>query len=130
MSDRRPDRVYGILVQGGHVFVARHDEGVALPGGPFPAMAADRKAELRAHLLDQLGIVGRSIWAQGAFDYQLPSEDRPHFSGFYSVWEWDGHVDDTKGHWLSPDDVAASRLAPSLKVLLASVLGLKAMRTT
>jgi hypothetical protein len=130
MSDGRPERVYGILVQDGAVFLAKDADGIGLPGGPFPPMADDRKAELRAHLLDQLGIVGRAIWAQGAFDYRRPGEQRAYFSGFYSVWEWDGEIGAEAGYWLQPGEIAASGLPPSLKILLASVLDAKAMRTT
>jgi hypothetical protein len=130
MSDRRPERVYGVLVRGGRVFLARCGDGIALPGGAFAPLAGDRKEELRGHLLDQLGIMGRTIWAQGAFDYQRPGEERAHFSGFYSVWEWDGEPAGAGGYWLDAAEVAVSGLAASLKILLTSVLDAKAMRTT
>ena len=104
-----------------HLRLARCVDGIALPGGSFPPLAADRKAELRGHLLDQLGIVGRTIWAQGAFDYQRPGDERACFSGFYSVWEWDGEPPEDGGYWLDASEVAASGLPPSLKILLTSV---------
>jgi hypothetical protein len=130
MSDRRPERVYGVLVREGQVFLARCGDGIALPGGSFPPLAGDRKEELRGHLLDQLGIVGRTIWAQGAFDYHRPGDERACFSGFYSVWEWDGEPAESAGYWLDASEVAASGLPASLKILLTSVLDAKAMRTT
>lgn len=93
-------------------------------------MAEDRKVELRAHLLDQLGIVARTIWAQGAFYYQGPDDDRPHFAGFYSVWEWDGAVPEHAGRWVCVDDLAQATLPTSLRILLLSVLTMQALRTT
>lgn len=130
MSDRRPERVYGVLVRDDRVFVLRTTHGTALPGGTFPDLADDRKAELRAHLLDQLGVVSRATWAQGAFDYQPPGDPRASFSGFYSVWEWDGEVPEDAGYWLTVADVGASGLPAPIKILLTSVLETKAMRTT
>src|SRR5690606_12971044 len=100
------------------------------PGGAFAPLADDRKGELRAHLLDQLGIVARAVWAQGAFDYHHPAEEIARFSGFYSVWEWDGEIAPGAGEWLGAGDIAASGLAPSVKILLTSVLDTKAIRTT
>lgn len=130
MSDRRPDRVYGILVREGRVFLRHTPHGPGLPGGRFPPLADDRKGELRAHLFDQLGIMARAIWAQGAFDYWDPAEELPAFSGFYSVWEWDGEVPADAGEWCDAAGVAAAGLHPSLQILLTSVLATKALRTT
>jgi hypothetical protein len=130
MSDRRPARVYGILVRDGQVFLAAHDGGLGLPGGVFRPMAEDRKVELKAHLWDQLGIEASAVWAQGAFDYQHPAEDRAWFSGFYSVWEWKGDLPATAGQWLGQDAVtAAPGLPPSLRILLITVINTVAMRT-
>jgi len=130
MTDRRPDRVYGLLVREGRVFVLRTPSGPALPGGEFRPLAEDRKAELAAHIYDQLGVEVRSIWGQGAFEYRDPLEARPGFSGFYSVWEFEGTIPAGSGEWLDPGGVAASSLDPRVKVLLTSLLDTKAMKTT
>ncbi|MEX0782605.1 MAG: hypothetical protein WD557_08145 [Dehalococcoidia bacterium] len=130
MTDRRPDRVYGILVRDGRVFLWRHAEGVGLPGGVFRRMAEDRKVELKAHLWDQLAIEATRIWAQGAFTYRNPGEDREMFCGFYTVWEWVGDVPDERGEWLDVEGVTAALLPPSVKTLLTSVLNTTALRTT
>ena len=129
MSDRRPQRVYGILVRDGHTFVLRRGARLGLPGGVFRPLADDRKVELRAHLWDQLGIEATRVWAQGAFDYQGLDDAQPQFSGFYSVWEWEGTVAPSAGDWLDADGVATAPLAPSVKILLTSVLNTLALRT-
>ena len=102
---------------------------LGLPGGEFRELAADRKVELTAHIYDQLGVEARSIWAQGAFDYQDATEDHPHFSGFYSVWELDGAIEARKGVWLDAAAVADAPIPTSLRVLLTSLLDTRAMRT-
>ncbi len=130
MSDRRPDCVYGILVRDERVFLRAYGEQLGLPGGVFRPMADDRKAELRAHLWDQLGIEATAIWAQGAFDYRNPDEERERFSGFYTVWEWRPDVPAASGLWLGSNEVAASPMVPSLRILLLSVLATLAIRTT
>ncbi|MGH2609516.1 MAG: hypothetical protein ACRDHF_10555 [Tepidiformaceae bacterium] len=130
MTDKRPDRVYGILVEDGRVFLLRVGGKLGLPGGIFRKMAEDRKVELKAHLWDQLGIEATRVWAQGAFAYRNPGEEREEFSGFYSVWEWTGDVPAAMGEWLDPDGVAATSLPPSAKILLTSVLNTTALRTT
>jgi len=147
VSDRRPDCVYGILVRDGRVFLTEHaPEGkaggraggraagsaatLAVPGGVFRPLADDRKAELKAHLYDQLGIMPRAVWAQGAFVYQHPAERRPRFSGFYTVWEWDSDLAEDLGVWLDADGVTGSGLPAPLRVLLLSVLATLALRTT
>jgi hypothetical protein len=122
--------VYAVLVREGRVFVRAMDGHFGLPGGIFRPMAEDRKVELRAHLWDQLGIEGRSVWAQGAFDYRNPDEDREKFCGFYTVWEWDGEVPESAGRWLSADDIAMTALPSSLRILLFSVLQTQAVRTS
>ena len=127
--DKRPEFVYGLLVREETVLLTRHGDALGLTGGAFQPLAEDRKVELRAYLADQLGIDARAVWAQGAFDYQHPSQTRSHFSGFYSVWEWTGEVAAGTGAWLGLDEVAASDLPPSLKVLLISVLNTLAVRT-
>ena len=130
MTDRRPDRVYGILVKEGEVFLRDCGAGRdGLPGGVFRPLAEHRKVELRAHLYDQLGIEARSIWAQGAFDYQDPAEEGPGFSGFYTAWEWDGEIRPGTGRWAGKDDVVRSELPASLRILLLSVLDTLAVRT-
>jgi hypothetical protein len=128
--DKRPDCVYGILVREGTVFLARYSDALGLPGGAFRPLAEDRKVELRGHLADQLGIDARAIWAQGAFLYQHPTEERERFSGFYTVWEWDGNVAADAGEWLDSDSVAASDLPAPVRILLISVLATLALRTT
>ncbi len=130
MSDRRPDRVYGILVRNDRVFLRAFGDRLGLPGGIFRPLAEDRKAELRAHLHDQLGIDARAIWAQGAFDYRNPDEDEARFSGFYTVWEWQPETPAAPGRWMDSDEVLASALVPSLRILLLSVLATLAIRTT
>lgn len=130
MSDRRPECVYGLLVRDEQVFVLRTPAGRALPGGEFRPLAADRKAELAAHIHDQLGIEVRSIWGQGAFDYRHPGDDRPRFSGFYSIWEFDGDIPAGVGEWLDARAVAGSALEPRVKILLTSLLDTRAMKTT
>ena len=130
MTDRKPDCVYAVLVREGRVFVRAMDGHFGLPGGIFRPMAEDRKVELRAHLWDQLGIEGRSVWAQGAFDYRNPDENREKFCGFYTVWEWDGEVPESAGRWLSADDIAMTALPSSLRILLFSVLQTQAVRTS
>ncbi|MCS7296396.1 MAG: hypothetical protein RMK15_04600 [Chloroflexota bacterium] len=130
MRDDRPERVYGILVRQGRAFLLRRGDTYGLPGGEFRPLAEDRKVELRGHLLDQLGIVARTIWAQGAFDYQAPGEDRPRFSGFYTVWEWEGDVPADAGRWVSAAELDDVTLPTSLRILLLSVLTMQALRTT
>ncbi|GMV86118.1 MAG: hypothetical protein AMXMBFR80_19730 [Dehalococcoidia bacterium] len=130
MSDRRPDRVYGILVREDRVFLRAYGERLGLPGGVFRPMAEDRKAELRAHLWDQLGIEANAIWAQGAFDYRNPDEEHEQFSGFYTVWDWQPRAPIAPGRWMASNDVASSPLVPSLRILLLSVLATLAMKTT
>lgn len=130
MTDRRPDCVYGLLIRDARVFVRAIEGHFGLPGGVFRPMAEDRKVELRAHLWDQLGIEARAIWAQGAFDYRNPDEDREKFSGFYSVWDWEGEVGKDAGHWLREDEVAMTAVPASLRILLFSVLQTQAVKTT
>jgi len=130
MTDTRPERVYGVLVRGGKVFLGQYRGGPGLPGGVFRPMAEDRKVELRAHLHDALGIDARAIWAQGAFFYRHPEEDKEQFSGFYTVWDWDGDVLPDAGTWLGPEAVSSADLPASLKILLTSVLATQAMKTT
>ncbi|HEY4668140.1 MAG TPA: hypothetical protein VIH05_00040 [Tepidiformaceae bacterium] len=130
MTDTRPERVYGVLVRDGRVFLADYRGRPGLPGGVFRAMADDRKGELRAHLYDALGIDARAIWAQGAFLYQHPDEMDERFSGFYTVWEWDGEIPQEAGTWEGPTGVASANLPPSLKILLTSVLATQAIKTT
>ncbi|HEX6032318.1 MAG TPA: hypothetical protein VFY90_12875 [Tepidiformaceae bacterium] len=129
MTDRRPDRVYGILVREGRVFLAAQAGELGLPGGVFRPLAEDRKVELKAHLWDQLGIEAGAIWAQGAFDYRAPGEDREYFSGFYTVWDWAGDVPEDAGIWTDVPSLAGTALVPSLKILLTSVLNTQALRT-
>ncbi|MCK9520054.1 MAG: hypothetical protein M0R74_13675 [Dehalococcoidia bacterium] len=130
MTDRRPERVYGILVREGQVFLRHQAGALGLPGGVFRPLADHRKNELKAHLYDQLGILADLIWAQGAFDYQAPGEAAAHFSGFYSIWGWEGEIPGPAGVWLDKQAVIDSNLAPSLRILLVSVLDTLAMRTT
>lgn len=130
MSDRRPECVYGVLVRQERVFLARYGDVLGLPGGVFRPLAEDRKVELRGHLSDQLGIDARAVWGQGAFLYQHPSEEHERFSGFYTIWEWEGNVSADAGEWLDSNAVTASGLAPSLRILLISVLATLALRTT
>ncbi|MGI8927135.1 MAG: hypothetical protein ACR2HN_10900 [Tepidiformaceae bacterium] len=127
--DSRPERVYAILVRAGRVFVARYAGAEGLPGGVFRPLAEDRKVELRAHLYDQLGIDARAIWAQGAFSYRHPIEERERFSGFYTVWDWEGEVPAEAGRWLTAEAVAQADVVPSLRVLLLTVLNTVALRT-
>jgi hypothetical protein len=129
VTDRRPERVYGILVRDGRAFLVRRGDRLGLPGGVFRPLAEDRKVELRAHLMDQLGVDATRIWAQGAFEYQDPAESEPAFAGFYSVWEWNGELPDSAGEWLDLDGLAGAALAPSLRILLMSVLNTLALRT-
>ena len=131
MTDRRPDRVYGVLVREGTVFLRSSAGEAGLPGGVFRPMAEDRKVELRAHLRDQLGIDATNVWAQGGFDYTAPGEDRPHFSGFYSVWAWEGDIPEHAGTWVTREALAGVAGLPGpLRILLLSVLDTVAMRTT
>lgn len=129
MTDRRPDCIYAVLVREGRVFLAHYEGGLGLPGGEFRALAEDRKVELRAHLHDQLGIAARAIWAQGAFAYRHPRDGRERFSGFYTVWDWEGEVPATAGEWLDSDAIAGAPLVPSLRILLLSVLATLAIKT-
>lgn len=130
MTDRRPDCVYGVLVRDQKVFVRAIGGHFGLPGGVFRPMAEDRKVELRAHLWDQLGIEATSIWAQGAFEYRNPDEDREKFCGFYSVWAWDGAVTEADGRWMNADELARTAMPASLRILLFSVLQTQAVKTT
>ena len=131
MTDRRPDRVYGVLVREGAVFLRSGEGPPGLPGGVFRPLAEDRKVELRAHLLDQLGIEATNVWAQGGFDYQAPGEDRPWFSGFYSVWAWEGEIPAHAGTWVTREALPGVLGLPgTLRTLLLSVLDTVAMRTT
>jgi hypothetical protein len=129
VTDARPDCVYGILVRDGHVFLGRYGDHLGLPGGVFRPLAEDRKVELKAHLFDQLGIRATAVWAQGAFLYQHPLEERERFSGFYSVWDWEGDVPPAAGRWLDEPGVSAGIAHPSLRILLISVLATLAVRT-
>lgn len=130
MADRRPDRVYGILVRNQAVFLRLVGDRLGLPGGVFRPLAEDRKAELAAHLWDQLGIEASAIWAQGAFDYHDPAEREPAFSGFYTVWQWHPDPPPGSGRWLTRYDVLDADLHPSLRILLLSILDTVAIRTT
>lgn len=129
MTDRRPDRVYGILVRDGCAFLMRAGDRLGLPGGAFRPLAEDRKVEVKAHLWDQLGIEATRVWGQGAFSYRNPGEERDQFSGFYSVWEWLGEVPTDRGQWLDVVGVSRAGLSPSLTILLTSVLNTTALRT-
>lgn len=130
VHDQRPDAVYGILVRAGRVFVASYPGGRGVPGGAFRPLADDRKVELRAHLWDQLGLETRAVWAQGAFLYRHPREEREQFAGFYTVWEWDGEPPAGSGEWLDERAVvAAADLPASLRILLTTVLNTIAIRT-
>lgn len=129
MTDLRPDRVYGILVKDGQAFLCRYGDRLGLPGGIFRPMADDRKAEVRGHLFDQLGIMSRAVWAQGAFIYHHPAEDIPQFAGFYTVWEWDGDVPDEAGEWMDADQIAQADVETALRVLLLSVVATQAVHT-
>ena len=131
MTDRRPDCVYGILVRDERVFLRDFRGRLGLPGGVFRPLAEDRKVELRAHLFDQLEIDARSVWGQGAFDYRNPDEDVAKFSGFYTVWEWEGEIPPPAGRWLDRSGVeVAPDLPASLRILLLSVLATLALKTT
>jgi hypothetical protein len=130
MTDTRPARVYGVLVRNDKVFLADYRGRPGLPGGAFRPMAEDRKVELRAYLHDALGIDARAIWAQGAFFYQHPEEEREEFSGFYTVWDWDGEIAPGVGTWMGAEAVATAALPASLKILLTSVLATQAVKTT
>jgi hypothetical protein len=130
MTDRRPDRVHGILVRDGRVFLTRHGDDLGLPGGVFRPLADDRKGELKAHLWDQLGIEATRVWAQGAFAYRNPDQAGEAFCGFYTVWDWDGDVPAGAGEWLDLEAVAEHALPASVKILLTSVLNTTALRTT
>lgn len=130
MTDRRPACVYGILVRDRRVFLRSFAGGaLGLPGGVFRPLADDRKVELRAHLYDQLGIDARAIWAQGAFDYTDPASSGEAFSGFYTVWDWDGEPPTDAGCWLDAPALATAALPDSLRVLLLSVVDTLAVRT-
>ena len=130
MPDARPDRVYGILVRDGRVFVRETGRGPGLPGGAFRPLADNRKTEIRAHLYDQLGVIAERIWAQGAFDYQDAAEDAPAFSGFYTVWDWSGEIAADAGRWLGRDEIpSVAGLPGSLRILLLSVLDTVAIKT-
>jgi hypothetical protein len=130
MTDRRPDCVYAILARGHRVFLRRLPTGWGLPGGRFPPLADHRKNELRAIVWDQLGVDCSSIWAQGAFSYRNPDEDEECFSGFYSVWEWEGDVAEGSGEWVDAESLANFELPPTLRILLMSLLSTEAMRTS
>jgi hypothetical protein len=84
---------------------------------------------VRGHLLDQLGIMSRAVWAQGAFIYHHPVEEIPQFSGFYTVWEWDGELPAAAGAWFDADQLVAADLETSLRVLLLSVVATQAVHT-
>jgi hypothetical protein len=130
MTDSRPDRVYGILVREGRVFMRESERGPGLPGGVFRPLADDRKVELKAHIHDQLGVQATAVWAQGAFDYRDAEEEREAFCGFYSVWAWDGEIAPSAGRWLDARGVASEPgLPPSLRILLTTVLDTVAMKT-
>lgn len=130
MTDRRPDCVYGILIREGRVFLREMGGELGLPGGIFRPLAEDRKVELRAHIWDQMEVEARAVWAQGAFEYRNPDEERERFSGFYTVWEWEPDPAPELGRWMDAVEVAASRLVPSLKILLQSVIATQAVKTT
>jgi hypothetical protein len=130
MPDNRPERVYGIIVRDGCVFLRETGRGLGLPGGRFQPLADNRKTEIRAHLFDQLGIAAERIWAQGAFQYQDAAEDSEAFSGFYTVWDWEGEVPAGSGRWASRDELPLlSDLPGSLRILLLSILDTVAIRT-
>ncbi|MBN9492953.1 hypothetical protein J0H33_06350 [bacterium] len=92
-------------------------------------MAEDRKAEVRAHILDQLGIMCRAVWAQGAFIYHHPIEEIPQFSGFYTVWTWDGDIPADAGEWLDAGQIAEADIEAGLRVLLLSIATTQAVDT-
>jgi hypothetical protein len=131
MPDTRPDRVYGIIVRDGRVFLRDTGRGYGLPGGVFRPLAEDRKTEIRAHLFDQLGVVPLRTWAQGAFMYRDAAEDDEAFSGFYTVWDWSGEVPDAAGLWVDREMLPGIPGLPgSLRILLLSVLETVAIKTT
>ncbi|MFN0097002.1 MAG: hypothetical protein ACKVVT_19760 [Dehalococcoidia bacterium] len=129
MSNRRPERIYGIVVRDHQLLLTEHDGRFGLPGGIFRPLAEDPKVELAVHLFDQIGIRPTRIWAQGAFLYQHPSETSEAFSGFYTVWDWDGVPTDDAGHWIDKRGLLEYTLSPSLRILLLSVLETEAIKT-
>lgn len=130
MTDRRPERVYGVLRRADSVFLRALPGGLGLPGGVFRTLAEDRKVELAGHISDQLGIVAKNIWAQGAFNYRDNSEADEAFSGFYTVWDWDGEIPPGAGSWLDRAAVESGAGLPgSLRILLLSILDTVAMKT-
>lgn len=129
MTDGRPERVYGIVVRDGRVLLLEREGGLGLPGGVFRPMADDRKVELAGHLYDQIGIRATRTWAQGAFEYQDAGETTAAFSGFYSVWAWEGEVREGAGRWCSKEEIVAEPMPPSLRILLVSVLETQAVKT-
>jgi hypothetical protein len=129
MSNRRPDRVYGIIVRDHRVFLAEYDGRFGLPGGVFRPLAEDTKVELAVHLAEQLGIKSTRIWAQGAFVYHHPAEAEEALSGFYTIWDWEGEVPDGAGHWIDNRGLLEYDLPPSLRILLLSVLETEAIKT-
>lgn len=130
MTDRRPERVYGILRRGDHVFLRATAGGLGLPGGVFRPLAEDRKVELAGHIADQLGVRAKNIWAQGAFIYRDAAEREEAFCGFYTVWDWAGDVPAVAGRWLDRDAVADEPgLSSSLRILLLSILDTVVMKT-
>jgi hypothetical protein len=130
MPDNRPERVYGIIVRDGRVFLRETGRGLGLPGGAFAPLADNRKTEIRAHLFDQLRVLAERIWAQGAFDYRDAAEETAAFSGFYTVWDWSGDIPPGAGIWAGRDDLAEMPGLPgSLRILLFSVLDTVAIKT-
>jgi hypothetical protein len=130
MPDNRPERVYGIIVRDGRVFLRHAKNGLGLPGGVFRPLAKDRKVEIRGHLFDQLGVIPERTWAQGAFMYRDAAEDTAAFSGFYTVWDWTGDIPAGAGKWVDRNELPnVPGLPGSLRILLLSVLETVAIKT-
>jgi hypothetical protein len=129
IGDNRPERVYGILVRDHCVYLTSYGDEHGLPGGVFRPLAEDRKVELAEHIRDQLGVEARAIWAQGAFRYRHPLEEAERFSGFYTVWEFEGVLPQGAGAWFDRHTLEDAILPPSLRILLLSVLSTEALRT-
>ena len=130
----RPDRVHGLVIQDGKVLLVRRGRRWFAPGGPLQGQDEDPKSALRRELEADLGVKTRSIWAQGAFDEDIPGVGK-RTCGFYSVWNIEGDPVPQgrfaeEARWFASNELTSIGMSSSLRVLCISLLAQYATRTT
>jgi ADP-ribose pyrophosphatase YjhB (NUDIX family) len=130
----RPDRVHGLVIHDGKVLLVRKGRRWFAPGGPLQGQDEDLKSALRRELEADLTIKTRSIWAQGTFEEEIPGVGK-RTCGFYSVWSLEGEPVPQgrfaeEARWFESNQLAATPMSSSLRVLCYSLLAQYATRTT